>query len=88
MIDKVGYSNYWCKFLFHQPVGPHPEPELGSHRLISTDVDQVSKADVCHVEEGVVYAVQVGPVVLHQPEDSRGKQDEQADTRYGANECY
>ena len=40
------------------------------------DIDEVSKADVGHVDEGVVDTVQVGPVVLHVEEEDGGEQDE------------
>ena len=47
------------------PVSPHPRPELARHLLVAMHVDQVPEADVRHVDEGVVYTVQVRPVGLN-----------------------
>lgn len=69
------------------PVRPHPGPESGSHLLIAMDVDQVPEADVRHIDEGVVYAVQVGPAVLNEAEEGRGKQDEHDDAWHRGDEC-
>ena len=49
----------------HSPVGPHPWPELAGDLMVAVHVDEVSEADVRHVDEGVVHAVQVRPVGLN-----------------------
>ena len=69
-----------------KPVGQHPGPKLGVHCLISKNSDEIPEADVSHVDEGVVHAVLVRPVILHETEQGGGKQDEHEDSRHSANQ--